>query len=150
MKLYLPLFCMAIAFGQDQRLPDLFRLPASVIAEGTNRVPQGNHRLKSYRVEEISFAQPTEVEVGGRRQTVQRVFRITITGERFPVRALPALVWIDDTRLSPAQESADLTEIAAITTDAGLLRDGASIAFSFGQGGPRETLRERLQLKVRP
>ena len=27
-KLYLPLFCMAAAFGQDQRLPDLFRLPA--------------------------------------------------------------------------------------------------------------------------
>ena len=87
-----------------------------MIAEGTNRVPEGNYRLKSYRVEEISFAQPTEVEVGGRRQTVQRVFRITITGERFPVRALPAVVWIDDTRLSPAQENAELTEIAAITT----------------------------------
>jgi hypothetical protein len=138
-----------LAFGQGQALPDLFRLPGKVIAEGTNQSPEGNHRLKTYRVEEISFSQPTEVEVGGRRQTVQRVFRITVIGERFPVRALPPLIWIDDTRLSPARENAELTEISAITSDAGLLREGSAIAFSFGHG-PRETLRERLQLKIRP
>ena len=139
----------ALAFGQGQALPDLFRLPGKVIAEGTNQAPEGNHRLKTYRVEEINFSQPTEVEVGGRRQTVQRVFRIVVIGERFPVRALPPVIWLDDTRLTPARENAALTEISALSTDAGLLREGAAIAFSYGQG-PRETLRERLQLKMRP
>jgi hypothetical protein len=142
-------FYTALAFGQGQALPDLFRLPGKVIAEGTNQAPEGNHRLKTYRVEEINFSRPTEVEVGGRRQTVQRVFRVTVLAERFHVRALPPIIWIDDTRLFPARENAELTEVSAIITDAGLLREGAAIAFSFGQG-PRETLRERLLLKIRP
>jgi hypothetical protein len=140
----------ALAFLQAQALLDLFRLPGKVIAEGTNQAPEGNHRLKTYRVEEISFTQPTEVEVGGRRQIVQRVFRVTVIGERFPVRALPPVIWIGDTRLFPARENAELTEVSAITSDAGVLREGATIAFSFGQVGSRETLRERLQLKIRP
>src|SRR5688572_18132258 len=97
------LFYIALAFGQGQTLPDLFRLPGKVIAEGTNQAPEGNHRLKSYRVEEINFSRPTEVEVGGRRQTVQRVFRVTVLGERFHVRALPPIIWIDDTRLFPVR-----------------------------------------------
>jgi len=88
--------------------------------------------------------------VGGRRQIVRRVFRLTLTGERFPVRAMPPLIWIDDSRLAPAQENAELTEVSAITTDAALLREGAAISFSFGHTASRETLRERLQLKIRP
>ena len=142
--------CAVCAFGQNQALPDLFQLPGKVIAVGTNHVPEGNYRLKSYRLEEISFAQPTEVEVGGRRQTVRRVFRLTLTGERFPVRAMPPLIWLDDSRLAPAKENAELTEVSAITTDAALFREGAAIALSFGETGPREILRERLQLRIRP
>jgi len=149
-KVWLLFICAGLAFGQGQPLPDLFRLPGTVIAEGSNRVAEGAFRLKSYRVEEISFAQPTEVEVGGRWQTVERVFRITVTGERFRVRALPPVIWIDDSRLTQARENAELTEISAIIADSALLRDGATVALSYGQVGARETLRDRLQLKVRP
>lgn len=139
--------CAALLAAQTRQVPDLFRTPGRVIAEGTNRTPEGNHRLKSYRVEEIRFSQPTEVEISGRRQAVIRVFRIIVSGESFPVRNERAIVWLDETPLSPAQENPDLTEVTAITADAALLRNGAVIGFSFGERGPREDVRERLLLK---
>jgi hypothetical protein len=145
--LFLVVSVCALMAAQTGRLPDLFRQPGRVIAEGSNQTPAGNHRLKSYRVEEIRFAQPTEVEIGGRRQTITRAFRVVVTGEGFPVRNERAVVWVDTTPLSPAQESGDLTEVAAITADAGLLRNGATLGFSFGERGPREDIRERLLLR---
>lgn len=139
--------CTALLAAQTGGLPDLFRTQGRIIAEGSNRTPEGNHRLKSYRVEEIRFARPTEVEIGGQRQAVIRAFRITVTGESFPVRNERAIVWIDETPLSPAQEKPDLTEVTAITANAALLRNGAALGFSFGERGTRENVRDRLQLR---
>ena len=90
-----------------------------------------------------------EVEVGGKRVEVSRAFRVTVTGGPFPVRALPAVVWIDDVAVGYGVESEDLDAITAVTFDASLLREGATLYVSYGDKenkDDRTALPEKLKL----
>jgi hypothetical protein len=139
----------AVALGRAFDEPDLYRTTGKVIAEGKNGSPVGALKLKTYRIEEVELPQPANVEVNGRNLQVDRAFRVTITGGPFPVRDLPAIIWLDDTPLKYAQESEDLSEVTAVTYDRSLLRDGAQISFSFGEKGDSYTaLPEKLKLSA--
>jgi hypothetical protein len=134
---------------QEPKMSDLLKLPGKVIAESNAAAPAGKLKVKNYRVEELTLPAPVSVEVGGKRVEVSRAFRVTVTGGPFPVRAMPAVVWIDDVAVGYGVESEDLDAITAVTFDASLLREGATLYVSYGDKEnkqARTALPEKLKL----
>lgn len=134
---------------QELKVSDLLKLPGTVIAEGSNQTPRGQLKVARYRVEQVTLPQPASVEVAGKRTEVDTAFRVSIIGGPFPVRALPPVVWIDDTAVGYGVESEDLDEITVVTFDRSLIKDGASIYLSYGdkeQKEGRTELPEKLSL----
>ena len=135
--------------AQEPKMSDLLKMPGKVIAESDAPSAAGRLKVKNYRVEELTLPAPVEVEVGGKRVEVSRAFRVTVTGGPFPVRALPAVVWIDDVAVGYGVESEDLDAVTAVTFDASLLRDGATLYVSYGDKENKEdrtALPEKLKL----
>jgi hypothetical protein len=88
------------------------------------------------------------VELHGQQVSVDRAWRITLNGGRFPVRALPAVIWIDDQIAGLGVENETLTQISAITFDGSLIREGALISLSYGEAkDARLKPAQRLHLK---
>jgi hypothetical protein len=134
---------------QEPTMSELMKMPGKVIAESNAAAPAGRLKVKNYRVEELQLPAPATVEVGGKRVEVSRAFRVTVTGGPFPVRALPAVVWIGDEAVGYGVESEDLDAITAVTFDASLLKDGAAVYVSYGDKGNKEgrtALPEKLKL----
>jgi hypothetical protein len=134
---------------QEPKMSDLLKMPGRVVAESDAAAPAGRLKVKNYRVEELTLPAAVSVEVGGRRVEVSRAFRVTVTGGPFPVRALPAVVWIDDEAVGFGVESEDLDAITAVTFDASLLREGATLYVSYGDKENKEgrtALPEKLKL----
>ena len=136
---------------REPKMSDLLKLPGKVIAESNSASAAGKFKVKNYRVEELTLPAPVEVSVGGKRVEVSRAFRVTVTGGPFPVRALPPVVWIDDTAVGFGVESEDLDAITAVTFDASLLREGATLYLSYGDKenkADRSALPEKLKLNA--
>jgi hypothetical protein len=137
--------------AQEPKMSDLLKMPGKVIAESDAQRASGKLKLKNYRVEELTLPAAVEVEVGGKRVSTKRAFRLTVTGGPFPVRALPAVLWIDDTPVGFGVESEDLDAITAVTFDASLLREGATLYVSYGDKENKEdrsALPEKLKLNA--
>lgn len=138
--------------AQEFTVTDLLKLPGKVVAKGSNDVPKGRLKLRSYRVEEVSLPRITDVEMRGQRVSVTKAFRLTVTGGPFAVRALPAVVWVGDVAVGYGIESEDLTEITVVTYDESLLQDGAALYVSYGNKEnkqDRAALPERLKLDAK-
>ena len=137
---------------EEFTVTELLKLPGRVVGRGRNEAPKGLLKLRSYRVEEVTLPRITNVEVRGQRVAVSKAFRLTITGDQFPVRALPPVVWVDDVAVGYGVESEDLTEITVVTYDESLLREGATLYLSYGDKENREdrtALPERLKLDAK-
>ena len=137
--------------AQEPKMSDLLKLPGKVIAESNAPAAVGRLKVKNYRVEELTLPAPASVEVGGKRVEVSRAFRVTVTGGPFAVRALPAVVWIDDVAVGYGVESEDLDAITAVTFDASLVREGATLYVSYGDKENRQdrtALPEKLKLNA--
>ena len=131
----------------DIAISQMHKSAGRVLAQGKNDQPAGELKLRSYLVEEVSLARPLQVEISGLKTDVSRGWRLTISGGPFVVRAMPAMVWLDNVLLGYGVESADLQKISVITFERSLLRDGAAIAVSYGENDPARTeLPERLAL----
>jgi hypothetical protein len=134
---------------QEPKMSDLLKMPGKVIAESDAPSARGKFKVKNYRVEELTLPAAVTAEVGGKRAEVSRAFRVTVTGGPFPVRALPAVVWIDDEAVGYGVESEDLDAITVVTFDASLLREGATLYLSYGDKEKKEdrsALPEKLKL----
>jgi hypothetical protein len=135
--------------NQEVTVTDILRLQGRVLGEGTNTKAVGQHKLKSYRVEEVTLPQMKEVKIKGETRSVGKAFRLTIKGETFPVRAMPAVIWLDDTAIGYGIENEELTEITVITYDESVLVEGATIYLSYGDKKNKEDrspLPEKLKL----
>ena len=135
--------------AQEPKMTDLLRMPGKVIAESDSAAAAGKFKVRNYRVEELTLPAPVSVEIGGKRVETARAFRVTVTGGPFPVRALPAVVWVDDTAVGFGVESEDLDAITAVTFDESLLREGATLYLSYGDKenrSERSALPEKLKL----
>lgn len=135
--------------AQEPKMSDLLKMPGKVIAESDAPRAAGKFKVKNYRVEELTLPEAVSVEVKGKRVETSRAFRVTVTGGPFPVRALPAVVWIDDVAVGYGVESEDLDAITAVTFDESLIRDGAAISISYGDKEnkqDRTALPEKLKL----
>jgi hypothetical protein len=135
--------------AQEPRMHDLLKMPGKVIAESDAPRAAGRFKVKNYRVEELTLPEAVSVEVKGKRVEVSRAFRVTVTGGPFPVRALPAVVWIDDVAVGYGVESEDLDAVTAVTFDESLVREGATVYLSYGDKetkDDRTALPEKLKL----
>jgi hypothetical protein len=114
-------------------MTELLKLPGRLIGEGRNTRPAGQLKLLSYRVEELTLPRVVKVELRGEEVEVDRAWRLTVTGGPFPVRALPAVIWVDDQVVGYGVENERLNAVTAITFDRSLLREGGTISLSYGE-----------------
>jgi hypothetical protein len=154
--LLLPLLAGALAFAQrntnpaNKELPlrEIVKLPGKLLAETKVAGPGGNLKLTGYRVEEVTLPRNVSAEVRGQQVDVNKAWRVTVTGGPFPVRAMPAVIWIDDQVVGYGIENETLSQITAVTFDDSLIREGGVVAVSYGENKEgRVRISQRLQLK---
>jgi hypothetical protein len=136
--------------NNNKQLPlrELVKLPGKLLSEAKTAKQSGELRLTGYRVEEVQLPRNISAEVRGQQMVVDRAWRVTITGGPFPVRAMPAVIWIDDQIVGYGIENETLSQITAITLDNALLREGGVVSLSYGENkDARVQLPQRIQLK---
>jgi hypothetical protein len=129
------LFATAVAQRNNKEIPvkELLSLPGKVVSEAKSARPTTELKLTGYRVEEITLPRQLNVELHGQQVAVDKAWRVTVQGGPFPVRALPAVIWIDDQIVGNGIENETLSEITAITFDSSLLREGGVVSLSYGE-----------------
>ena len=136
------------AANKEIPLRELMKLPGKLIGEAKSARPTGNLKLTGYRVEELELPRSLNVEVQGRQAVVNKAWRVTVNGGPFPVRALPAVVWVDDQIVGNGIENETLSQITAITFDSSLIRDGGVVWISYGENKEdRVRVPQQLRLK---
>jgi hypothetical protein len=134
--------------NKELPLRQILQLPGKLLGEAKSARPSGDLRLTGYRVEEVSLPQHLNVEVRGERVAADKAWRVTVNGGPFPVRALPATVWIDDEIVGIGIENESLSQITAITFDSSLIREGGVVSISYGEDkDSRRRVPQALQLK---
>jgi hypothetical protein len=134
--------------NRELPLKQLLQLPGKVVGEAKSARPSGDLRLTGYRVEEVSLPQNLNVEIRGQQVAVDKAWRVTLQGGPFPVRALPAVIWIDDQVVGNGIENETLSQVTAITFDSSLIHEGGVVSISYGED--KETRRkfpQALQLR---
>lgn len=112
-------------------LEDLFNMPGKNISKGSNTTPVGTAGVKSYHLDELTLTAP--VVIDGQTINATKAYRLSITGGPFPVRSQVAVISVNGNDLKNARESADLSEITAITFDDSFLTTGSTISLSWGE-----------------
>ena len=136
------------AMNKGLPMRELIKLPGKLVSEAKTAKQSGELKLTGYRVEEVQLPRNVNAEVRGQQVVVNRAWRVTITGGPFPVRAMPAVIWIDDQIAGYGIENETLSQITAITLDNSLLREGGVISLSYGEDKEaRVQLPQRIQLK---
>lgn len=95
----------------NKEMRELLKRPGRLVSEARSARPNGDLQLIGYRVEELELPRNMTVELQGRQSVVNKAWRVTINGGPFPVRALPAVVWIDDQIVGNGIENETLSEI---------------------------------------
>jgi len=134
--------------NKEVPVKELLRLQGRVLAEAKSVRPEGDLKLTGYRVEEVQLPRTMNVEIRGQQVAVDRAWRVTVTGGPFPVRALPAVIWIDDQILGNGIENETLSQISAITFDSSLIRQGGVVSVSYGENKEtRVRVSQRVELR---
>ena len=145
------LLLAAPAFAQrnnDVPVKELLKLQGNVISEAKSARPNGDLQLTGYRVEELRLPRSLTVEVQGRETVVDKAWRVTVQGGPFPVRAMPAVIWIDDQIVGIAIENETLSQVTAITFDESLIHEGGVVSISYGNDkDARVRFSQQLQLR---
>lgn len=126
----------AVSLAQrNKELPlrEIVKLPGKLLSEAKTARQSGDIKLTGYRVEEVQLPRSINAEVRGQQVVVNRAWRVTITGGPFPVRAMPAVIWIDDQIAGYGIENETLSQITAITLDESLIREGGTVSLSYGE-----------------
>lgn len=140
------------AFAQrnaEKELPlrELLSLPGKLLSEAKSDRPATELKLTGYRVEEIKLPRTLNVNLRGQQVAVDKAWRVTVQGGPFPVRALPAVIWIDDQIVGNGIENESLSQITAITFDSSLIREGGVVSLSYGEDKEgRVSISQRLRL----
>jgi hypothetical protein len=132
----------------NKEMRDLLKVPGKLVSEAKTTRPIGALKLTGYRVEEIQLPRSMTVDVRGKQTIVNKAWRVTVSGGPFPVRAQPAVVWVDDEVVGNGIENATLSQITAITFDSSLIREGGVVAISYGEDkGNGERIPQALQIQ---
>jgi hypothetical protein len=133
---------------KELTLKQILSLPGKLVSEAKTSRPTSDLKLTGYRVEELQLPRNLTVQLHGQQVTVDKAWKVTINGGPFPVRALPAVIWIDDQIVGNGIENETLSQITAITFDSSLIREGGVVSLSYGEDkDARVRISQRLQLK---
>ena len=136
------------AANKELSLTELMKLPGKIVSEAKFTQPSGDLKLTGYRVEEVQLPRNITVEQEGQQVVVDKAWRVTVHGGRFPVRALPAVIWIDDQIVGNGIENETLSQITAVTFDGSLIREGGVVSLSYGEDKEGQVrLPQGLQLR---
>ena len=136
------------AGNKEIPVKELLTLPGKLVSEAKSARPTNELKLTGYRVEELRLPRSLTVEVHGQQAVVDRAWRVTVNGGPFPVRAMPAVIWIDNQIVGNGVENETLSQITAITFDSSLIREGGVVSISYGTDKEtRVRIPQRLQLK---
>jgi hypothetical protein len=147
------LISTSVALAQrtnNKELPvkELLTAPGKIVSEAKSARPTNELKLTGYRVEEVRLARSLTVELHGQQVVTDKAWRVTVNGGPFPVRALPAVIWLDDQVVGIGIENETLSQITAITFDSSLIHDGSIVSVSYGENkDARVRLSQRVQLK---
>lgn len=125
-----------------------------LLLQGQGSWASGNGESVRYKLKEITLPEPREMEIHGRRKTVEFAYRLTIAGAesrgsqpagtaQVPALSKFGLLWLDDVALPTF--SLDSQEISTLIFDRSVLRDGAEISVSNSDGSGMYSLGERLK-----
>jgi hypothetical protein len=128
---------------KEKPMKDLRIASGKWLAEGSNKAQVGPLKLLTYKLEEVPLSEPKELEIRGKKERVESVFRLTITGGESLATA--GLIWIDDAALTGVWSHGP-QKIGALISDRSILRDGAEISISNRDGSQLYSLPERLKL----
>ena len=135
--------------NKELSLREIVKLPGKLLNETKTDGPTSDLKLTGYRIEEVSLPSSVTTQVSGQQITANTAWRLTVTGGPFPVRALPAVIWVDDQVAGYGIENETLSEITVITFDRSLIHDGAVISLSYGEAKEnRIRFAQKTQLKV--
>jgi len=138
------------AFAQrNKELPvrEILSAPGKLVSEAKTSRPTTELKLTGYRVEEVKLPRQLNVELRGQQVVVDKAWRVTLQGGPFPVRAMPAVIWIDDEIAGYGIENTTLSQITAITFDSSLIREGGVVSISYGEDKEgRVRISQRLHL----
>ena len=127
---------------------ELLKIPGKLVSEAKSARPTDDLKLTGYRVEEIQLPRTLTVDIQGRQVAVDKAWRVTVYGGPFHVRAMPAILWVDDQIVGYGIENERLSEITAITFDSSLIHEGGVISLSYSEDKQsRVRLSPRLQFK---
>src|SRR5215211_5202332 len=136
------------ATNKELPVRELLRLPGKLLSEAKTARPGSDLRLTGYRVEELQLPRSLTVELRGQQVAVDKAWRITVQGGPFTVRALPAVIWIDDQIVGNGIENESLSQITAITFDGSLIRQGGVVSISYGEDKEdRRRLSQEIKLR---
>lgn len=134
--------------NKELPLRELLSVPGKIISEAKLARPTSELKMTGYRVEELQLPRSLTVDLHGQQTVVNKAWRVTVNGGPFPVRAMPAVIWIDDQIVGNGIENETLTQITAITFDSSLIREGGVVSLSYGEDkDTRVRISQRLQLK---
>ena len=138
------------AFAQrNKELPvrEILSAPGKLVSEAKTSRPTTELKLTGYRVEEVKLPRQLNVELRGQQVVVDKAWRVTLQGGPFPVRAMPAVIWIDDEIAGYGIENTTLSQITAITFDSSLIHEGGVVSISYGEDKEgRVRISQRLHL----
>jgi hypothetical protein len=139
---------LAQRIDKEPPMRELLQLPGKLISEAKATRPSTDLKLTGYRVEEVRLPRSLTMDIRGQQVVVDKAWRVTVQGGPFPVRALPAVVWIDDQIVGNGIENETLSQITAITFDSSLIREGGVVSISYGEDKQtRRRLPQGLQFK---
>jgi hypothetical protein len=113
-------------------LEQIRALPGEEIGRGSNKSPVTDLKLYTYRVESLKLPQRVRVKIAGKKEGVDKAWRITISGEHFVVGAMPAVLLIDNEPAAIGMENRDQTELSFIVFNPRLIRSGATLGVTYG------------------
>jgi hypothetical protein len=129
-----------------------------LLSEGHGSFASGSKELIRYKVTELVLPEPREIEIHGRRETVEFAYRLTLAKvelgssqkggtSQSPALSKFGLLWLDDAALPVF--SLDPREISTLIYDRSVLRDGAKIAVSSADGSDMYSLAEGLKYQFK-
>ena len=134
--------------NKELPLKELLKAPGRLVSEAKTNRPSSDLKLTGHRVEELQLPRSLTVELRGQQVVVDKAWRVTVQGGPFPVRALPAVIWIDDQIVGNGIENESLSQITAITFDSSLIRQGGVVSISYGEDkADRRRLSQGIQLR---
>ena len=135
--------------NKELPLREIVKLPGKLLNQTKTDGPASDLKLTGYRIEEVTLPRSVTTRVNDQQLSVNTAWRVTVTGGPFPVRAMPAVIWIDDQVAGYGIENETLSEITAITFDRSLIHDDAVISLSYGESKQdRIRFTQKLQLKA--